>query len=93
MHRRADASGLYRELDFPHVGKPISTPEVEPVIYLYLSCARSEELLHSPHVNKSRVVFLRLSWGSRTLGHFRASQHSESRKRDSIIYLYFPQKK
>lgn len=57
MHRRAVASGLYRGLDFPHVGKPISTLEVEPVIYLCLSRATGGERLRSPHVNKSRAVF------------------------------------
>lgn len=35
---------IYRELNFPYVGKPISTSEVESVIYLYLSYAASGAL-------------------------------------------------
>lgn len=76
MRRRAVASGLYRELDFSHIGKPISTSEVEPVIYLYLLCATSG----APHVNKSRVVF-RVCLEAQERCHFHASLGSERRKK------------
>lgn len=37
--RGSRGRSIYRELNFPYVGKPISTSEVESVIYLCLSYA------------------------------------------------------
>lgn len=72
---------LYKDSYFPHVEKPISTSEVESIIYLRLSaCTTSGALAFA--VNKSRVVF-RVSLERR---HFCASLGSERRRRDSITY-------